>query len=169
MNDRHPIPERLDAYVLEELEDAARRDVAAHLDDCATCRETVAALQAALAAYRSVEPAPLAERTLDRLLLLQRAQGAPARAQRRRLFANVAVAAAVAGVIFVGGFRAGLAARDARSPAPELLGAPARTGAPAPSAEPRAPASFGTPLRVTFAVAHVDRLGSPAIQDTTWN
>ena len=157
MSATHPTAEQLNAYLLDELDPAARRDVAAHLAGCADCREAVSRLEATLATYRDAEPTAADEAALGRLLAAAR----PGRRERPR-WAAVAVAATAAVVIFLGGFWAGRS-DVGRSPlAPAQLVPPAASQATHNRLDREPPT-------VTFAVADSDLLRGLAAQDTTWN
>lgn len=150
MSQGHPTSEQLNAYVLDELDGVRRGEVEAHLDRCASCREAATLLEAALAAYRDVGSEPVDEQALTRLLVAQ-PDHAPHGGSSRWSVMNLAVAATVAALIFLGGFWTG---RQGSVP-PEsdpMLATPAVTVVRR-SADERAPA-------VTFAVAVVDRLGN---------
>ncbi len=169
MNGQHPSPGRLDAYLLADLDEASRQEVEAHLQECQSCREQIASLQSALAAYQHTEPALAAEAALDRLLDVQRIRNSRPRITKSRRVVHAAVAAAAAAVIFLGGFWTGRSQDTLRGIG---LVAPA---IPAPADQPRRPAIDPPPLLdqtpppVVFAVADLDRLGRPAFRDTTWN
>lgn len=71
MNEHHIVEDVLVAYLLDELDPAGRRDVEAHIATCATCRETIRAMEEAIAGYsKSALPNPPA-RVLMQLLETQ--------------------------------------------------------------------------------------------------
>ncbi len=157
MNAGHPTGERLNAYLLEDLDIAERRQVRAHLQACAKCRDTVEKLEVALTAYRDADPGGVDDAALGRLLIARPAPRAPG-----RRWATVAMAAAAATVIFLGGFWTGQ--RGAARPVTQ-----------GPMPEPNATTDVvrhqpdRNPPTVTFAVADADLLGGLAPRDTTWN
>ena len=152
MSDRHPTTEQLDAYLLDELDPGARRKVAAHLADCASCRDEVARLEFALAAYRDTEAPAVDEAALDRLRTAARS-----RRRERPRWVSAALAAAAASVIFLGGFWTGRETVAPLQPAPATIPELSRYQ---PDRDPPA---------VTFATADADLLQGLAVRDTTWN
>ena len=161
MKDRHPTGERLAAYLLDELASAEREAVAGHLRDCQDCRAAASSLEAALAAYRTEDPGAADEAALERLLRAARTTRPARAAPPRPRWAAVALSAAVAVVIFLGGFWAGQqSGRDGpRSARPDEAAEPA--GEPRPVDR--------EPPSLRFAAADADLLGGLAARDTTWN
>jgi len=102
----HPSDEQLIAFALDDLDGAARDEVARHRSTCVRCDGVLTLLARGLDAYRDAPlPAPPAE-GLVRLLDAQARAARPAPRPLRRPAAWLA-AAAVLVAVFVGGFWAG--------------------------------------------------------------
>jgi len=109
-------PERLDAYVDGELDEAARREVQRHLAACKHCRSEVEALRALKAMLREsapwLAPADVRRQVADIVGQVRFREAQRLRRQRRRRFVQGALlggligtvaAAAVAAVAWLGG------------------------------------------------------------------
>jgi hypothetical protein len=123
----------LGAYVLNTLDPAERRDVDAHLADCATCRAGVAELEAVRDVLDEIPPEALLHGPPDADLVLQRTLRqvrTEARAATRRRWAPAAAAAAV---LLAGAIGAGVAVGRGTAPAPEAGGTPAPVTTAAPA------------------------------------
>ena len=157
MTTPHPDRGLFDAYLLDDLDPAARREVADHLAGCASCRAELSALSAPLDAYRDAAPGAAPAGLLHALLAAQQAATA-ARSRRRRVAALRALAATAAGaILFVTGYWCGR--RPSASPATPPERAIAAPAATAPRAEPK----------IVFVSVDPDQLGGLALRDTTVN
>jgi hypothetical protein len=112
MPEKHPDELELLSFVEEELDDAARREVAQHLAECAGCSAQIRRLEVGRDALRT---APLLE--LPEARRTEIVSGLPDHPDRWRLFrpvkralviaAPVAAAAALVGVFILGGTQLG--------------------------------------------------------------
>lgn len=111
----HPSEERLIAFALDDLDDAARAEVARHRAGCARCDGALEKMERVLEAYRA---APLPDPPAGGLVRLLHAQANAARPPGRafRRPAALLVAAAVLAAVFVGGFWTGRHAPTAARP-----------------------------------------------------
>jgi anti-sigma factor RsiW len=158
VKESHPAQDRLNAYLLDELDDAVRNEVETHLQNCARCREKIAPLNDALKAYRTSEHAPPPDRILSSLRSVQTALR-PADSQRVIWRPVSALAACVAAaVIFLGGYWLGQA-----------------NSLPRPAGEARHTVTGdrrhlrGDPPKITFNATAADRLQGVAFPDSTPN
>ena len=161
MNDSHPGQDRLDAYLLDELDATEREAIGAHLRGCESCRKAVAAMERALAAYRNAGPDEAPARVLDGLLATQGARAPRRIAEARSGFRRPGslLAASVAAVaIFLSGFWLGQ-----RQPA-------VATGiATGDTLVALRTSSRRVPPRITFNATAADHLRGVAFRDSSPN